>query len=742
MKPVPYRPLALAIVVFLLTIAPSAQGEVADFDRFFPPYDEIVDYVEDIVSPVVTTRVIGSSDEASPRDLVAIKISDNPELEEDEFGFLFIGVIHGNEAIGIQVVLQLIEDLVEGYDSDPDIQNWIDAYEIWFIPVINPYGYDNNWRKNGSNTGVVGTSGVDLNRNFDFRWSAGGETLPNSNTFRGPWAASEPEVQALSDFVLEQRPTFGVTFHSGRGGIIGEVMYPWNRADGTNPNPDPPDRERLQAIAGVIADAVEAHRGFASRPDLEDAGAIGQSNVYHHAVTGMFDYMLETTDDKWEDNFFSNVDIVWYTAAQQARMADSEVFVGDYYEGIMGLLDHFLYDTTGGFSFTGPGVTGHVTDCQTGDPLEATIKVLELDDVDGDGDVDDDDRDYDGNGTPDWEFRTSDPDFGRYLRLLGAGTWTLEFSLAGYPTFTTTETLTDPASGNALVELDVVLDDGADADGDGLTDCEEAELGTNPGDADTDDDGLTDGEEVNDEGTDPLNPDSDGDGLEDGEEVLNHGTDPLDSDSDDDGLTDGDEVETYGTDPLNPDSDGDGLSDGDEVELGTDPLDPDSDDDGLTDGEEVGLGTDPLDPDSDDDGLTDGEEILVYGTDPLDPDTDDDGLPDGDELNLYGTDPVDEDTDDDGLLDGSDVEFIQNVVNSWPNSYFKRQGANGHQTAIVSILDDVEILLLNGEIEDGIRLVQNLRRKVDGGNNDWLLNLEARAHLRQMIDLLLANLTA
>ena len=136
----------------------------------------IVDFLEGIDSPVVTTQVIGVSDEAVPRDIVAIKISDNPLMEEDEFGFLFAGVIHGNEALGIQVVLQLIEDLTEGYDSDPEIQSWVDAYEIWFIPVINPYGYDNNRRKNGPDTGNVNTSGVDLNRNFDFRWSSGGDT--------------------------------------------------------------------------------------------------------------------------------------------------------------------------------------------------------------------------------------------------------------------------------------------------------------------------------------------------------------------------------------------------------------------------------------------------------------------------------------------------------------------------------------------------------------------------------------
>lgn len=85
-----------------------------------------------------------------------------------------------------------------------------------------------------------------------------------------------------------------------------------------------------------------------------------------------------------------------------------------------------------------------------------------------------------------------------------------------------------------------------DADGDGLTDDEEAILGTNPQDPDTDGDGLDDYEEVNegDDGyiTNATKSDTDGDGLGDWEEV-NEGDD------------------TFLTDPTNEDTDGDGAID-------------------------------------------------------------------------------------------------------------------------------------------------------------------------------------
>jgi outer membrane protein OmpA-like peptidoglycan-associated protein len=94
-----------------------------------------------------------------------------------------------------------------------------------------------------------------------------------------------------------------------------------------------------------------------------------------------------------------------------------------------------------------------------------------------------------------------------------------------------------------------------DSDGDGLTDAEEARLGTNPRMKDTDGDGLTDGDEVHVYKTDPLNRDTDFDLLSDGEEVLKYKTDPLKPDTDAGGVWDGHEVLEDGTDPLNKNDD-------------------------------------------------------------------------------------------------------------------------------------------------------------------------------------------
>lgn len=135
---------------------------------------------------------------------------------------------------------------------------------------------------------------------------------------------------------------------------------------------------------------------------------------------------------------------------------------------------------------------------------------------------------------------------------------------------------TTPTPGNA--DIDYALD----TDGDGLPDYLEKESGTDCNNPDTDGDGLTDGYELFYLGTNPVLADSDKNGIPDGQEDSDGdglsnmeeyelGTDLLAADSDQDDLNDYEEIYVYGTDPKLDDTDGDGIPDGEEVLLGLNP---------------------------------------------------------------------------------------------------------------------------------------------------------------------------
>jgi len=88
-------------------------------------------------------------------------------------------------------------------------------------------------------------------------------------------------------------------------------------------------------------------------------------------------------------------------------------------------------------------------------------------------------------------------------------------------------TLVSRGNPNAQVQVrNIRITQSDDVDGDGLTNEQEAALGTDPRNPDTDGDGLRDGDEVNIYHTDPLLADTDGDGQSDATELL-VGTDPL-----------------------------------------------------------------------------------------------------------------------------------------------------------------------------------------------------------------------
>ncbi|KXN69775.1 Zn-dependent exopeptidase [Conidiobolus coronatus NRRL 28638] len=111
--------------------------------------------------------------------------------------------------------------MLKNAESDAQVKNHLQNFVYRIVPVVNPDGYeytrskDRFWRKNRRNNGD-GTFGVDLNRNWNYKWGyVGGDTDPSSDIYQGPSAASEPEVQVTAAYMKSVSKAYGaIDWHS------------------------------------------------------------------------------------------------------------------------------------------------------------------------------------------------------------------------------------------------------------------------------------------------------------------------------------------------------------------------------------------------------------------------------------------------------------------------------------------------------------------------------------------------
>lgn len=169
------------------------------------------------------------------RDLWMVKISDSPDIDETEQEILYTGLHHAREPQSMTTLIYFMWYMLENYGSDATVTGLVDNRELYFVPVVNPDGYVYNqstnpngggmWRKNRRNNGN-GTFGVDLNRNYGYRWgydNSGSSASTSSETYRGTAAFSEPETQVMRNFALSRQFRMANNFHS-YGNLL---IFPW-----------------------------------------------------------------------------------------------------------------------------------------------------------------------------------------------------------------------------------------------------------------------------------------------------------------------------------------------------------------------------------------------------------------------------------------------------------------------------------------------------------------------------------
>jgi carboxypeptidase T len=194
---------------------------------------------------------------AENRTIWAVRISRNPDVEETEPRVLFTALHHAREPGGMMTLLYTMWYLLEQYGTNDDVTDILDHRDLVFVPVVNPDGYLYNeitvpagggmWRKNRRKNDD-GSFGVDLNRNYGYKWgydNTGSSASASNETYRGPSAFSEPETAALRDLCVARGFSLAVNYHSFANALI----HPW----GWSSTP-PPDSTVYRRLASILTD--------------------------------------------------------------------------------------------------------------------------------------------------------------------------------------------------------------------------------------------------------------------------------------------------------------------------------------------------------------------------------------------------------------------------------------------------------------------------------------------------------
>ncbi|MEU3659090.1 M14 family zinc carboxypeptidase [Streptomyces sp. NPDC032940] len=300
--------------------ARSAERAEAAADGVFRPYSGSGGLREEILRTAQQnpglTKVVSIGKTVRGQDILALKLTKNAKKSKDGSrpAVLYMSNQHAREWITPEMTRRLMHHYLDNYTKDRRVRKIVDSTELWFVLSANPDGYDYTfqdpanrlWRKNlrdVNGDGVISTGdGVDLNRNFAYKWGyddEGSSPNPTSETYRGASPASEPETKALDAFQKRIGFTYGINYHSAAELLLYGVG--WQVATNT------PDDVLYKALAGTPDNS--AIPGYHPQVSSELYTTNGEADGHAANVNGMAMFTPEMStcqtasdadpDDQW-----------------------------------------------------------------------------------------------------------------------------------------------------------------------------------------------------------------------------------------------------------------------------------------------------------------------------------------------------------------------------------------------------------------------------------------------------------
>ncbi|GGW89332.1 zinc carboxypeptidase [Streptomyces malachitofuscus] len=262
------------------------------------------------------TKVVSIGKTVEGQDILALKLTKKARKTGDgsKPAVLYMSNQHAREWITPEMTRRLMHHYLDKYRTDKRIRKIVDTTELWFVLSANPDGYDYTfadddnrlWRKNlrdVNGDGAISTGdGVDLNRNFSYKWGyddEGSSPNPTSQTYRGASPGSEPETKAIDAFQKRIGFTYGINYHSAAELLLYGVG--WQVATPT------PDDVLYEALAGTPGNS--AIPGYHPQLSSELYTTNGEADGHAANVNGMAMFTPEMStcqtvsdadpDDEW-----------------------------------------------------------------------------------------------------------------------------------------------------------------------------------------------------------------------------------------------------------------------------------------------------------------------------------------------------------------------------------------------------------------------------------------------------------
>ncbi|OGR84519.1 MAG: hypothetical protein A3J74_01590 [Elusimicrobia bacterium RIFCSPHIGHO2_02_FULL_57_9] len=295
---------------YSFTAMPLRERFALDFpaeDSIYHNYERLDKALESLASSApdfVSKFPIGQSHEK--KNIWALRLNTTAAhgQKSEKPGIVFMGTHHAREHLSTEVPLLLAQYLVENKQK-PNIAKLLNTRDIYIIPMVNPDGVE--WdirdgsyhmhRKNKRANGR-GSIGVDLNRNYGHEWGQGGSSPdPDSDIYRGPEAFSEPETQAIKNFIEQRKDNIKIllSFHA----FSELILYPWGHSY------DPIADSKALGAYEAMAKNMAGMNGYTDQQSSELYIASGDTTDWAWGAHNIFSFTFELTPKNfWDGGFY------------------------------------------------------------------------------------------------------------------------------------------------------------------------------------------------------------------------------------------------------------------------------------------------------------------------------------------------------------------------------------------------------------------------------------------------------